>query len=84
MKKALEECGAELPQGKPEGPSTNSGAFRKSIKEYVACMGENGYELPEPNLSGEGPVFKESEVNREDPKFEAANEKCQSRLGGPG
>ena len=84
MKKALEECGAELPQGKPEGPSTNSGAFRKSINEYVACMGEYGYELPEPNLSGEGAVFKESDVDREDPKFEAANEKCQSRLGVPG
>lgn len=85
MKKAFEECGVELPQGKPGGGSPmNSGAFRKSIKEYAACMGENGYDLPEPNLSGEGPVFKESEVNREDPKFKAANEKCQSRLGMPG
>jgi len=84
MKKAFEECGGELPQGKPEGPPMDSGAFRKSIKEYVACMGENGVELPEPNLSGEGPVFKESEVDREAPKFKAANEKCQSRLGVPG
>jgi hypothetical protein len=82
--KAFEECGVELPQGKPEGPPTNSGALRKSINEYVACMSENGAELPEPNLSGKGPVFKESEVDREDPKFKAANEKCQSRLGAPG
>jgi hypothetical protein len=84
MKKAFEECGVELPQGKPEGPPMNAGAFRTSIKEYVACMGENGVELPEPNLSGEGPVFKESEVDREDPQFKAANEKCQPRLGAPG
>lgn len=84
MKKAFKECGVELPQGKPGAPPINSGAFRKSIKEYVACMGENGYELPEPNLSGEGPVFKESEVDRESSKFKAANEKCQSRLGVPG
>lgn len=83
-KKAFEECGVELPQGRPEGPPMNSGAFRKSIKEYVACMGENDVELPEPNLSGEGPVFKESEVDREDPKFKAANEKCQPGLGVPG
>jgi hypothetical protein len=80
MKKAFEECGVELPQGKPEGPPMNSGTLRKSIKEYVACMGENGVELPEPNLSGEGPVFQESEVDREDQKFKAANEKCQPRL----
>jgi len=84
MKEALEECGAELPQGGPGGPPMNSSAFRESVKEYDACMGENGYELPEPNVSGEGPVFKESEVDREDPKFEAADEKCQSLLGGPG
>jgi hypothetical protein len=84
MKEALEECGAELPQGKSDGPPMDSGAFRESVKEYAACMGENGYELPEPNVSGEGPVFKESDVDREDPKFEAANEKCQSLLGGPG
>jgi hypothetical protein len=62
----------------------NSSAFRKSIKEYAACMRENGYDLPEPNVSGEGPVFSESEVDREDPKFEAANEKCESILGVPG
>lgn len=84
MKEALEECGAELPEGRPGGPPMDSGAFRGSIREYAACMGENGYELPEPNVSGEGPVFKESHVDREDPKFEAANEKCQSLLGGPG
>jgi hypothetical protein len=85
MKKAFEECGVELPQGKPQGaPPMNSSAFRKSIKEYAACMGENGYDLPEPNVSGEGPVFSESEVDREDPKFKAANEKCESMLGVPG
>ena len=72
-------------QGKPGGPSTNSAAFKEQIKEYAACVRENGYDLPEPNLSGEGPVFSESEVDQSDPKFkEAANEKCQSRLGGPG
>jgi hypothetical protein len=84
MKEAFEECGAEPPEGRPGGPPMDSGAFRESIKEYASCMGENGYELPEPNVSGEGPVFKESDVDREDPKFEAANEKCQSLLGGPG
>jgi len=84
MKEALEECGAELPQGKPGGSPMGSGAFRESIEEYASCMGENGYELPKPNVSGEGPVFNESDVDREDPKFETADGKCQSLLGGPG
>lgn len=83
MKEAFEECGAELPRGGPGGPPMDSAAFRESIEEYAACMRENGYELPEPNVSGEGPVFKDSEVDREDPKFKSANEKCQSLLGAP-
>lgn len=88
MQEAFKECGVEMPeggQGKPGGaPDMNSAAFRESLKKYVACVRENGYELPEPNLSGEGPVFDESEVNQEDPEFKAASEKCQSLLGGAG
>ena len=45
-------------------------------------MDENGVEMPEPNFSGEGPVFDESEVNRESAKFKQASAKCESLLGG--
>ena len=83
MKEAFEECGVELPRGKPGGPNVNSAAFKKQIKEYVACVRENGYDLPEPNLSGGGPVFSESEVDQEDPKFKEASEACQGKLGHP-
>ncbi len=84
MQEAFKECGVEPPepgQGKPQGgPDTNSAAFKTQIKEYVACVNESGYELPEPNLSGEGPVFDESEVDPQDPEFKAASEKCQGLL----
>ncbi len=78
--KAFEECGVEMPQGKPGGPNVDSAAFQKQIKEYAACVRENGYDLPEPNLSGEGPVFSESEVDQSDPKFKEASEACQDKL----
>lgn len=88
MQEAFKECGVEVPeggQGKPGGaPNTNSAAFRKSLKKYVACVRENGYDLPEPNLSGNGAVFDESEVDQEDPEFKAASEKCQTLLRGAG
>ena len=84
MQEAFEECGAEPPQGKPAGAPMSSAGFRKSIREYAACMRENGYALPEPDLSGEGPVFRESEVDRESPKFKKADAKCHAALGGPG
>jgi hypothetical protein len=81
--KAFEECGVELgefkgPIGKG-GPDVNSAEFKKQIKEYVACVRENGYELAEPNFSGEGPIFEKSESESE--AFKRASAKCQSLLG---
>lgn len=84
--KAFEECGVELGEfkGGPGGggaPDTNSAAFKKQVKEYVACVRENGYELAEPDFSGEGPIFDKSES--ESAAFKKASEQCQSLLGGP-
>lgn len=86
MQKAFEECGVEMPEpkGGPGGegaPSVSSAAFRKQVRKYVACVKENGYDLGEPNFSGEGPIFERSES--ESSAFKAASAKCQSLLGGP-
>jgi hypothetical protein len=84
MKKAFEECGVETPEfkGGPGGkPNTNSAAFKKQVNEYVACVRENGYELGEPNFSGEGPIFEKSES--ESAEFKKASAQCQELLGGP-
>ena len=85
MRKAFEECGIDAPQGGGAGgPPTDSPEFQQSIEDYVACVRENGYDLPDPNLSGEGPVFSESEVDQSDPEFKSASEECRSLIGGPG
>jgi hypothetical protein len=90
MTKAFEECGVEMPElkGGPGGatavrppPNVNSAAFKKQVKEYVACVRENGYELAEPDFSGEGPIFDKAES--ESAAFKKASEQCQGRLGGP-
>jgi hypothetical protein len=84
MKKAFEECGVEAPEfkGGPGGkPNTNSAAFQKQVNEYVACVRENGYELGEPNFSGEGPIFEKAES--ESAEFKKASAQCQELLGGP-
>jgi hypothetical protein len=85
-KEAFEECGVEMPEfkGGPGGgarPNVNSAAFKKQVKEYVACVRENGYELAEPDFSGEGPIFEKSES--ESAAFKKASEQCQGLLGGP-
>jgi predicted small secreted protein len=87
MQKAFEECGVETPEFKggpgSEGgaPKLNSAAFKKRVKRYVACVKENGYELAEPNFSGEGPVFEKAES--ESAAFKKASASCQNLLGGP-
>jgi hypothetical protein len=63
------------------GPNVNSAAFKKQVKEYVACVRENGYELAEPNFSGEGPIFDKSES--ESSAFKQASAQCSDLLGGP-
>lgn len=83
MRKALEECGVETGEfkGGPGGraPDMSSAAVRKQIREYAACVRENGYELAEPDFSGEGPVFDRSESQGEG--FKKASAKCQALLG---
>jgi hypothetical protein len=84
MKKAFEECGVETPEfkgGAGGKPNTNSAAFKKQVNEYVACVRENGYELGEPDFSGEGPVFEKAES--ESAEFKKASAQCQELLGGP-
>jgi hypothetical protein len=77
LRKALEECGASPRGGQP---NQNGGQFRQSIQKYVRCVRRNGYDLPDANLSGDGAVFDEDEVDQDDPKFQAASRKCQSTL----
>ncbi len=85
MQKAFKECGVETPEFKggaagKGAPDVNSASFKKQIKKYVSCVRENGYELAEPNFSGEGPIFEKSES--ESAAFKKASAKCQSLLGG--
>ncbi len=88
QKAAFEECGVEIgggfkggPGGAGGKPNTNSAAFKKQVNEYVACVRENGYELAEPNFSGEGPIFEKAES--ESAEFKKASAQCQELLGGP-
>ncbi len=78
IRAALQKCGLSLPRR--TGNFRTSPAFKTAVNNFVACVRKNGYALPNPNLSGNGPVFKASQVNRKDPKFVAAVAKCQSLL----
>jgi hypothetical protein len=84
VRKAFQDCGVQPPTFSSAGrPDVNSSAYRDSVNRYVACVKQNGYDLPAPNLSGNGPIFDPSKVNRDDPRFQAASQKCQQFLQPP-
>jgi hypothetical protein len=85
LQQAMQDCGVNLPSRPQGGGNFDPSQMGKQISQYVACVRKNGYDLPDPNTSGSGPVFDSSQVNRNDPKFKAASAKCQNLLpqGGP-
>ena len=77
---ALEKCGVD-PDELPDRPGGSGGPpMGDSLDDFVACVRENGYDLPEPNTSGDGPVFDPSEVDQDDPDFKKASQACQDEL----
>jgi len=78
---ALKKCGAGNFTG---GARFNSAASKTALTKFVACMRENGVNLPTPNTSGNGPVFNTKGLNTSSATFKSAQSKCQSDLQGVG
>jgi hypothetical protein len=49
-----------------------------AVTKYVTCVRQHGYNLPNPNFSGKGPIFAAN--IRTNQKFIAASKPCQSLL----
>jgi hypothetical protein len=85
---ALKKCGAGNFGGK--AGAVNSASARAALTKYAACLRENGVSVPEPDTSGNGPVFNTKGIDTSSSTFKAAQSKCQSDLrgafpgGGPG
>ncbi len=80
IRAALQKCGINPQQGQRRFNPQNSAQFRQALTKFVTCVRKNGYDMPDPNLSGNGPVFDSSKVDRNDPKFKKAATRCQSDL----
>lgn len=85
---ALKKCG-----GFPHGSFTrgsfrrgagglNTAAGKQALAKFAACMRSNGVNVPEPNTSGNAPVFNDKGINTASAKFKAAATKCHSALLG--
>jgi hypothetical protein len=80
MAAAFRACGAQF------GFRGGRGGFRgrvshTAITKYVTCVRQHGYNLPNPNFSGKGPIFPRN--IQSNAKFQAASRACQSLLAPP-
>lgn len=67
--------------GRGAGATGSTGfRYKQKIRRFVACMRANGVKLPEPNLSGSGPVFRTKGLQMNSEQFRAAAAKCQGYL----
>jgi hypothetical protein len=77
LRAAFQACGARF----GFGGGQRFRLSRTAITKYVTCVRQHGYDLPNPNLSGKGPVFPSN--IRSNAKFQAASRPCQSLLTPP-
>ena len=95
---AQKKCGS--PFGAGGGPQLSDAdreEMQATMLEFAACMRQNGVDMPDPDFSGGGGLFRAGgpgagRIDPEDPTFTKAQEACQSILqdirpggqGGPG
>lgn len=95
LEAALEACGGRFggERGGPGMPGRGGAAGGQgsagapsaaALERFVACVRRNGYDLPDANTSGHGPVFDGEAVDRDDPAFVSASRTCQRYLSSTG
>lgn len=87
MQSAVSKClGARgFRAGRPAGAgfaSARNHRFRQALSLFAACLRKNGVNVPQPNTSGNGPVFSTKGLNTASPQFRAATAKCRPALTG--
>ena len=79
LRAAFQACGARFGFGGGQG--FRARLSHTTITKYVTCVRQHGYNLPNPNFSGKGPMFPAN--IRNNAKFQAASRACQSLLAPP-
>jgi hypothetical protein len=80
LRAALKKCGA-FSGGFGGGLRRfSSPVYKRALAKFAACVRENGVNMPEPNTSGNGPVFDTKGLPTNSAKFRAAVAKCRLDL----
>ena len=81
MEKAMKECEDLAPRGGGNFSEEDRQQMQDAFLEYAQCMRENGYDMPDPDFSGEGGLFR-MEGEPDDPAFTTAHEACEDEMPG--
>jgi hypothetical protein len=73
---ALAKCG--LPNIQVAGAPITNPTFRRRILQLATCLRADGFKLPAPDLSGNGPVFDTSGIDITSARWIAAKRTCRS------
>ena len=84
---ARNACKQYLPNGGQLSPEQQAQQQQNALK-YAQCMRAHGVDVPDPQPGSGGLVIRGgsgngAKVNPDDPKFQAAQQACQSLLGNP-
>jgi hypothetical protein len=80
LRAAFQACGAKFGFG-GGGQGFRGRLSHTAITKYVTCVRQHGYNLPNPNFSGKGPIFPAN--IRTNQKFQSASRSCQNLLAPP-
>jgi hypothetical protein len=75
---AVRKCGGAAFVG--AGNPIRSPAVKQAVAKFAKCMRENGVNVPEPNTSGNGPIFNTKGLNTTSAQFKTAETTCSSYL----
>jgi hypothetical protein len=74
---------ASAPAGKADGKAGGDvvAAYVDSQRKWVACMRQNGIDLPDPDAKGQVDMSGQGLALKKDPKFVSASQKCAKFQG---
>jgi hypothetical protein len=84
FREAMEACGSPFGDaGPPQLSDEEREQLQESLLEFAQCMREHGIDMPDPEFSGGGGLFRVGPgggVDPDDPDFQEAQEACGSIL----
>lgn len=78
-RKARDACAEHAPELRGGFSPEDQTRLQDSLLAYARCMRQNGYDMPDPDFSGDGGPFG-IELDRDDPAFERAHAACEDKL----